>query len=211
MQFKGDPVPSSGLRHQGVQRARVAQVGWTALGAPRAVWARSCVVVDVAADLAAASTSGSCVSLWAPQRLLQEGGCAAPAGSHEGRPPVENGVSYAESVLLDGDLGAEPSFLGDGDVDDSAKAVSERGLFCLGAEEKAVRPGMAGTIRGRREGGARAVARDWRRTSWVVSLWARSSFSWSLRRQISGATEGGSHKSEAFVVSSLPPCRILKR
>ena len=51
---------------------------------------------------------------------------------------------------------------------------------------------------------------DWRRTSWVMSLSALSSFSWSLPGQKSGdrrrRLEEGS-----FVVSNLPSCRGLER
>ena len=39
----------------------------------------------------------------------------------EDRCGVENGVSDAESALLDGGLGAEPNFPGDGDMDDSTE------------------------------------------------------------------------------------------
>ena len=54
-------------------------------------------------------------------------GCCAAAGSQQGR-GVEKGVSAAESTLLEGNLGAEPRFLGDGDLDESAETALEGGL-----------------------------------------------------------------------------------
>ena len=51
MQFEGDPVLPSGLLHQGVQRVCVAKDKQVALGARGAVWAPTCVLCDVTAEL----------------------------------------------------------------------------------------------------------------------------------------------------------------
>ena len=42
------------------------------------------------------------------------------------------------------------------------------------------------------------MAEDWRRTSWVMSLSARSSIFWNLRRQSSGESDGGASKTEVL-------------
>ena len=55
----------------------------------------------------------------------------------EGRRVVENGVSDAESALLDAGLGAEPSLRSDGGLDESSKGIPKEGMHFLGAVEEA--------------------------------------------------------------------------
>ena len=112
----GDLVSVCGMLHQGAQRVRVAQVGHVALGACRAVWAPSCVLVDVAAELSVSCGPVKVVSVVVSvPKAVAQGGCAAAGGQD------------AESALLGGDLGGEPSLLSDGSLNDSSKATPKQG------------------------------------------------------------------------------------
>ena len=81
VQFKGDLVPWSGQLHQHVQPVHVAQVGRIALGARRAVWVPSCVIVDVAAELSLSSGHVRAVRVVVGvPKAVAEGACAAADG-----------------------------------------------------------------------------------------------------------------------------------
>ena len=99
--IQGRSSPLGGLFHQSLQSVSAAQVGQVALSVCRAIWPlilwRNCV--------SAADTSGRACHGSAPKAVV-ESGCAA-AGVQDSRQGVDNGVSDAESDLLDGDLCAE--------------------------------------------------------------------------------------------------------
>ena len=134
-------------------------------------------------------TSGSRVSLWAS-------GWKATGKWRT--------VSDAESALLDGNLSAEPSFLGGGDLDDSDAAVLGGSLHFLSAEEEAVRGHRAGMVTDLAPAEGKNGRGGWRRTSWVTSL---SEF----EEAGVGVTKSGAQQCEAFVVSVLPSCQSLGR
>ena len=116
---------------------RVAQVGQEAVGA-RGAWGSSCVLTDVAAELSLRCVHVRVVrAVVGGPKAVAEGGCAAAGGQEDRGEGGERWVSDAESDHLDGDLGAEPSFLGDGDLSDSTDTLLEEGLHFLGPEVKA--------------------------------------------------------------------------
>ena len=83
------------------------QVGQAALGACRAVSAPSYVLADVVAELRLSCGDVRVVRVVVPApKAVAEGGCVA-AGGQEDCWGLENGVSDAESALLDGGLGAQ--------------------------------------------------------------------------------------------------------
>ena len=105
--------------------------------------------------------SGSCVSVvvGAPQPVANR--CCAAARSQKRGRGVDNATSDAESTLLGGDLGAESSFLGGGDLENFAEAVLEGRAHLLCTEVKAVRSHRAGMV-------ADPVPHWARRPSWVI-------------------------------------------
>ena len=109
-----------------------------------------------------------------------------------------------------GGLGAEPSFLSDGDLNDSTKAILLKGgLHFLGAEEEAA-------LGHRDPARAEAEAKEDESQGLEAdelsdeSLGAIQLFLEFAEAEV-WRTEGSAWKSEVFVVSSLPSCRGLKR
>ena len=177
-------------------------------------WAYSCVVAESVEDLATHGALGisgenrdveavlwSCSDKVGIPRDLEtsvsqrlQGFCAVR--SQEGRWRVEDGVPDVQDLFLI-DAWSRSRVSGVGLLED---ASHEGSLHLRSAEEEAVgrrRASMAAdlsAVRQKRKK-TRAVAGDWRRSSWAISFSARSAF----REGRSPGTEGGSKQREAYV------------
>ena len=189
---------------------QVGQIdGRTALAVARTAWVLRGVFVDGALEncVSVVATSGSCVSLYSAQRLLQREATLlleAKKAARECRPvslmPKPPFLMHTWAQSQDSWVLASWMI--------SPRHFHQGGLHPLRTEVDAVwrhRASVAANL-APAEADAKEdeVAGDWRRTSWAMSLSARCNFSRTLRRQKSRRPKVAQQR-EALVVADRPP------